>query len=1095
MSSSPTKFTFNSSTIKPINIFYKNILSKGEAIMLHSKLEISNQLVICMFMMLIGFPKNANTKNTPNDWENPQMISLNKENSHCTLMPYKTLEQALTGERFASPFFKSLNGKWKFNWVKKPADRPQDFYKSEFSDNDWDEIDVPGNWQMFGYGIPVYLNIPYVFKRNPPYIQHDYNPVGSYRTEFAIPEEWGSRQVFLHFDGVESAFYLWINGEKVGYSQGSRTPAEFNITKYLKAGKNILAAEVYRWSDGSYLECQDFWRLSGIFRSVYLFSTPNVHVRDFEIKTELDKNYADATLSVTAKVWNYGENNCEKLKVQISLYDSDNKLIGEEVLMEAGTALIAPETESTLMKKTKIKNPLKWSAEIPNLYTLILKLINKDGFELEFESAKFGFREVKIINGQLLVNGVPILVKGVNRHEHDDRTGHYVTRQSMIKDIQLMKQFNINTVRTSHYPDDPEWYELCDKYGLYLIDEGNIEAHGIGYAPKNVLANRPEWKEAHLDRIRRMVERDKNHPSVIIWSLGNEAGDGTAFEACSDWIQHRDPTRPVHYERAVKRPHTDIVCPMYARIGTMVKYAEEEQERPLILCEYAHAMGNSVGNLQDYWDVIEKYDVLQGGCIWDWVDQGLIKKTEDGKEYWAYGGDFGDNPNDANFCLNGLVLPNRGLTPKIWEVKKVYQYIKFLPVDLAKGKIEIVNNYFFSNLKDFTIKWRITGNGEQLLSGIIPQAEVSPNESKVIDLENFQIVSKPGVEYFLNFTVVTANEEPLVPKGHEVAIEQFKLPFEVPFKKTPIKNLPELSLNDDNFKAIITGENFNLTFNKKTGTISSYQFNGFELIEAGPVPNFWRAPTDNDFGNAMQKRCAPWQKASNNRIVKKIKVKKINKNRVDVLVDFDLPDVGSKHRMSYAMLGSGDIIVESSLILGEQSVHELMRFGMKMRLPKQFEKMEYFGRGPHENYWDRKTASLVGIYKSTVREQYTPYISPQENGNKTDVRWATFRNENGTGLMAIGMPLLSMSALHYSIEDLSQEKRGTKHDIDLQEQDFVALNLDYKQTGVGGDNSWGARTHKKYTLVPSNYSYQFRLRPITGEDDPKELNKQQFKLD
>lgn len=1063
--------------------------------MIQSKIEISNLLVICLFMVLIGFSKYAIAADKPNDWENPQMISLNTEQSHCTLIPYQNINQALKAERFASPFFKSLNGKWKFNWVKKPANRPMDFYKTEFDVSQWDEIDVPGNWQMFGYGIPVYLNIPYVFKKDPPHIQQDYNPVGSYRTEFTIAKDWDGRQVFLHFDGVESAFYLWINGEKVGYSQGSRTPAEFNITKYLKNGKNILAAEVYQWSDGSYLECQDFWRLSGIFRNVYLFSTPKVHIRDFEIKTDLDNNFVDATLSVTAKVWNYGEKNCEKPMVQVSLYDSENNLNGGQVLMKATTALIAPATESVIMMKTQIKNPLKWSAEFPNLYTLVLRLMDKDGNELEIESAKFGFREVEITNGQLKVNGVSILVKGVNRHEHDDRTGHYVTRESMIKDIQLMKQFNINTVRTSHYPDDPEWYELCDKYGLYLIDEGNIEAHGIGYAPENVLANRPEWKEAHLDRIRRMVERDKNHPSIIIWSLGNEAGDGTAFEACSDWIHHRDPSRPVHYERAGRQPHTDIVCPMYSRIESIIKYAQEEQNRPLILCEYAHAMGNSVGNLQDYWDAIEKYDFLQGGCIWDWVDQGLIKTTEDGREYWGYGGDFGDNPNDANFCLNGLVLPDRGLTPKIWEVKKVYQYIKFLPVNLAEGKIEIINKYFFRNLKDLIIKWEVIGDCEQVLSGNISQPDIAPNESKIIDLKNYKIIPKPGVEYFLNFSVITANEEALVPKGHEVAIEQFELPIEIVVNKTSIEKFPELSITQDKAKATITGENFNLIFDKKTGTISSYVFKGTKLIEAGPIPNFWRAPTDNDFGNGMQKRCAHWQKASNNRIVKKIRVKKIAKNRIDVLVDFVLPDVDSKHRVSYSVLGSGDIVVASNLRLGEQSVHELMRFGMKMRLPKEFEKMEYFGRGPHENYWDRKTASLIGIYKSTVRDQYVPYISPQENGNKTEVRWAAFRNEEGMGMMAIGMELLSMSALHYSIEDLSQEKRGTKHDIDLQERDFVALNLDYKQTGVGGDNSWGARPHKKYTLLPKNYSYQFRLRPIDGGDDPKDLSKQKFELD
>lgn len=568
----------------------------------------SLQFMVCLSLIFLTILNTGGLAGNVNDWENPEMIGVNKQPSHCTLMPYASLDKAKMADRFNSSFYLSLNGKWKFNWVKSPAERPVDFYKKNYDLSQWAEIDVPGNWQLQGYDVAIYLNSLYPFEKNPPFIQHDYNPVGSFRRKFSVPADWEKRQVFIHFDGVESAFYLWINGEKVGYSQGSRTPAEFDITQYLRPGNNILAVEVYRWSDGSYLECQDFWRLSGIFRNVYLFSAPRLHISDFEIETIFDDLYQDAELHVTARVWNYDSVAARKPKAEALLFDPQNQQIIDAQSKTGGTAYIAPGTEGIMKIKMKVRGPRKWSAEIPELYTLVLQLKNEKGEIVEFESAHFGFRKVEIKNGQLLVNGVPILIKGVNRHEHDPLIGHYITRESMIKDLELMKQHNINTVRTCHYPDDPQWYELCDLFGIYLIDEANIEAHGLGYAPENVLANKPEWREAHLDRVRRMVERDKNHPSVILWSLGNEAGDGTAFEACSDWIHHRDPSRPVHYERAGRQPHTDIVCPMYAPIEYLEKYASEPQDRPLIMCEYAHAMGNSVGNLQDYWDVIEKYD-------------------------------------------------------------------------------------------------------------------------------------------------------------------------------------------------------------------------------------------------------------------------------------------------------------------------------------------------------------------------------------------------------------------------------------------------------------------------------------------------------
>jgi len=828
-------------------------------------------------------------KGKVNDWENPEMIGQNKELPHCTLIPYADIEAAMKGTREASGFYKSLNGEWKFHWVQKPAERPKDFYKLEYDVRNWDEIPVPSNWQMHGYGRPIYLNVPYPFKKNPPYIQHDYNPVGSYRTDFEIPDNWKERQVFIHFDGVESAFYLWINGKKVGYSQGSRTPAEFNITPYLDEGKNILAAEVYRWSDGSYLECQDFWRLSGIFRDVYLYSTPGLHIRDFDVTCDLDKEYRDAMLHVTARVRNYSKKPFLKPEVEVALMDSENKPVGQEVLTEGTTAYISPGAESIIKMKASVANPLKWSAEKPNLYTVFLILKNDDGKVIEVERTNFGFRKVELKDGQLLVNGVPIIVKGVNRHEHDPDTGHYVSLDSMVRDIKLMKQFNINTVRTCHYPDDPKWYDLCDRHGLYLIDEANIESHGIGYSPDETLANKPEWKTAHIDRIIRMVERDKNHPSVIIWSMGNEAGDGTTFEAASEWMHRRDPSRPVHYERAGRRPHTDIVCPMYSRIGSIVKYAQAKQDRPLIMCEYAHAMGNAVGNLQEYWDAIEKYKYLQGGSIWDWVDQGLRKKTDDGREYWAYGGDFGDEPNDGNFCINGLVFPDRRVPPKLWEVKKVYQPVGIKAENTASGKVKIHNKNLFTNLKEFDAVWAMSEDGKVIQKGLLEPLDIAPGESTIVTLPLKRPALTPGTEYWLRVSFQLRKDTSWANKGHEIAWEQFKIDYDVPAKPVmEINKIPGLELSDSGDLVIVKGKDFRVVFSRNQGGITQLVYRDKAIILSthdnikGPVLNAFRAPTDNN-----RRLGQKWYQAGLNRLnrqVKDFKIKKISSKAIHVSI-------------------------------------------------------------------------------------------------------------------------------------------------------------------------------------------------------------------
>jgi beta-galactosidase len=1030
-----------------------------------------------------------------NDWENPLVISRGTEPPHATLMPYSSREQAVAADRSASDHFFSLNGLWKFHWVPKPADRPVDFYKPDYDAASWKEISVPGNWQLQGYDVPRYLNSAYPFPANPPHIPHDRNPVGSYRTEFVLPAGWQGRQVFLHFDGVDSAFYVWVNGEMVGYSEDSRTPAEFSVTRLLQPGRNILAAEVYRYSDGSYLECQDFWRLSGIFRNVYLFSTPPVHIRDFEIRAELDADYKDAVLYVKAWVRNYGSAACRNHSVEISLLDPDGKPVGTGTFAAGKSVYIASGAESLVLIKAPIPNPLKWSAEHPNLYTAVLTLKNDRNEVVEMESARAGFRKVEIKGGQLLLNGQPILIKGVNRHEHDPVTGHYVTRESMIQDIVLMKQHNINTVRTCHYPDDPQWYELCDEYGIYLIDEANIESHGMGYRPEVTLANRPEWKEAHLDRIRRMVERDKNHPSVIIWSMGNEAGDGTNFELASEWIHRRDPSRPVHYERAQLRPHTDIYCPMYASVNEIVAYAKTNPDRPLVLCEYEHAMGNSCGNFQDYWDAIEKYPQLQGGCVWDWVDQGILRTTSDGRKYFGYGGDFGDSPTDGNFCCNGLVLPDRTITPKTIEAKKVYQNIGFKAVDLAAGKVEIVNKFFFTNLAGYDFLWSLSEDGNEIEPGELPRLDIGPRQCQVLNVPFKRPKPAPGAVYWLRFSVRLTDDLPWAPKGHEIAGEQFKLPLGETAPAVDTQALPSLKMAESAADILISGPDFEVRFDKKSGLLTSYRYKGTELLARGPEPNFWRAPTDNDFGNGMPKRCAPWQKASSNRIVDAFTVEQPGASIVKLEAKFSLPDVTSTHLTTYNVLGSGDIIVENTIKIGAKDLPELPRFGMRLRVPNAFERVEWYGRGPHENYWDRASSAFVGRYKSTARDQFFPYVSPQENGYKTDVRWVALTDEQGRGLALYGIDLISFSALRYTIEDMTQEKRGTMHPVDLVERDFVEVNVDYKQTGVGGEDSWGARPYPQYTLFPQDYSYRFRIRPLAKGDDPMALSKKRFALD
>ncbi len=1036
--------------------------------------------VAVLVLLVVSLGRLAVAQADAPDWENPEVFGINKEPPHATLMPYATLDQALRAEREASPFYQSLNGTWKFHWVRTPEERPVNFYKPDFDVTSWDEIPVPSNWQMLGYGRPIYTNVRYPFPKNPPYIDHSDNPVGSYRRKFTVPSDWAGRQVFIHFDGVESAFYIWINGQKVGYSQGSRTPAEFNITHYLKPGPNLLAVEVYRWSDGSYLEDQDFWRLSGIFRNVYLFAAPSVHIRDFEFVPDLDAEYRDATLHVTARVKNYGEQAAEHVRVEVSLYGPDGRLVGKDPLLSNSTALIAPGGESVLPMKTLVENPAKWTAETPNLYTAVLRLLDAEGNTLEYLSTRIGFRKVEVRGGQLLVNGKPIYIKGVNRHEHDPDTGHYVTVESMIRDIKLMKQFNINTVRTSHYPDDPHWYDLCDQFGIYLFDEANIESHGMGYDPHETLANRPEWEAAHFDRMRRMIERDKNHPSVIIWSMGNEAGDGTTFEAMSDWVHHRDPSRPVHYERAQLRQHVDIVSWMYPPLHRLIEYAETHSDRPLIMCEYAHAMGNAVGNLREYWDVIKAYPVLQGGNIWDWVDQGLRKKDDQGREFWAYGGDYGDEPNDGNFCINGLVLPDRQVTPKLWEVRSVYQNVDFEPVDIFEGKIRLRNGYFFTNLAGFVVQWQLLEDGKVIQRGKFAAPDTPPGASTVVTVPFEKPELQAGAEYWLRVGLTLPEATLWAEAGHEVAWEQFRIPYTVAAPPAvAVDSLPSLDLIEDEGAIRLTTPNFKVIFDKKTGRITSLVYGAQTVIGpqeegiVGPELDAFRAPTDNN----MRRLAPKWYEAGLNKLnreVRDVQAQRISPQAVEVSVVVHYlaqQNAGFDHRAVYTVYGNGWIHVANEIQpIGKLPV--LPKLGVRMTVASPYEELTWYGRGPFENYPDRKTAAAIALWRSTVSEQVVPYVRPQETGNHEDVQWLALTNRDGSGILIVGDSPLSFSALHYTANDLDK----ANHINELAPRKNVVVCLDAHVLGLG-NGSCGPGVLDRYLLEPQPVSFGFTLRP------------------
>ncbi len=1225
---------------------------------------------------------------------------------HTTLMPYADVRQALDGDRTRSPYRLGLDGKWKFAYADRPDDRDTDFYRTDVDDSDWDSIPVPSVWQRHGHDFPIYVNITYPWwgpnglgeEAQPPAAPTRYNPVGQYRRTFTVPRGWAGRRTFLHFEGVKSAHYVWINGELVGYSEDSYAPAEYDITRYLKPGTNQIAVEVYRYSDGDWMEDQDMIRLSGIFRSVYLYSTPEVHLRDFKLDTPLSDDYKSAALSVTASVRAYGGRKEGGYSVETQLYDSRGHAVWSRPLRQAVDLASSPAGDDVTVRASRaVPSPRLWSAEHPNLYTAVLRLRDPAGKVIEILSHRVGLREFALKDGLMRINGKPVSFRGTNRHEMHPDVGMALTRAHMVEDIEVIKRMNMNTVRTSHYPNNPLWYELADEYGLYLVDETNLETHGIR---DRYPGNHAEWTKACVSRAQAMVHRDKNHACVVIWSLGNEAGGGSTFVAMHDWIKSYDPTRVIQYEGDDRPAISDIRSEMYDSPARVEQRAKDTSDtRPYVMIEYSHSMGNSTGNFKKYWDLVRRHDVLQGGWIWDFADQSLswptpVRKlfTETGprkvggellassgsfdraggisggtvfdrdagldltgsltleawvtphvtgghqpilakgdtqyalkqnnrnleffihgdgqwitaswavpddwtgsehhiagvfdadagtltlyvdgavratrtttrgpssntapfalavdvdnhtrefsgtirrarvysralkpgelasdsrgpgdegvrlwfdaatvevtekrpreKTFFAYGGDWGDLPNDGAFVADGIVTADRAHTGKAAEVKQIYQAVGVAPASgdsvspgASGAAVTLTNEYLFTNLREFDGRWSLLADGKAVRRGRLSrsQLDVPPLSSKDITVPvRLPDDPAPGTEYFLQLSFTTRESTPWAKAGFEVAKQQLTVEADSPAAKpVPLESIPALRHEDGDETVTVKGKGFLVTVGKSSGVITSYEAGGTRLITSGPTPNFWRAPTDNDHGNGQHIRNQTWRDAGARRKVTEVSVRALRDKAVEIKVSGTLPTTAeSTYSTTYTVFGNGEIKVDNTLHPGAASLPYIPEVGTMLYLPGRFERLRYYGRGPEENHWDRNDGTDVGVYSGTVSGQWTPYIRPQENGNKTDVRWIALTDRTGAGLLVSGEPLLEVNASHFTPEDLSS---GARHDYQLTPRDEVVLRVNHRQMGIGGDDSWGAHTHDEYKLFASrDYSYTYRLRPLTDVDE------------
>lgn len=1010
-----------------------------------------------------------------NDWENPSVTHINAEKAHATYVPFEAL--SWNNGLNKSPLVKFLNGTWKFKYYKNPSLSPSDIHLAG-NISDWDDITVPGNWQLQGngkYDSPVFTNIKYPFEPNPPFVPKDYNPIGIYKKSFTIPPDWIDKQVFIHFAGIQSAMYLWINDEKVGYHEDGMLPSEFNITNYVKKGDNEITVQVFNWSSGSYLEDQDFWRLSGIYRDVYLFATPNVHMRDFAVFSELDDEYKDATLNVTVDIENLHTLKNEQYFIRTTLIDMQGNTVST---FKSENFQVQNSTERTISLKNRVSNPLKWTAETPNLYKVGIELVSTNDKIIQAFVINTGFRKIEIKNGLFLVNGKPVKIKGVNRHEFDMYSGRAITRESMIKDILLMKQYNINSVRTSHYPNQPEWYNLCDEYGLYVMDEANIESHGL-WVQDYYIGDRPEWKQSIVERNINMVERDKNHPSIVFWSMGNESGVGPNFDSAYEAIKHADPQkRPVHYESqnpAYKKvlSQFDIISQMYISLNDVIRLFNEDTTRPMIICEYSHSMGNSLGNFSKYWNLFYKYPRMQGGFTWDWVDQGLRLKDENGKEYWSI-----INYSDGANVNDGLVTPDRRVQPEMNELKKVYQNFSVKEIDAIQGLVSIENRNYFLSSDNIVLNWEVIEDGIVVYRNSLDDLRIEAQSQKLIRLQYPDNLIKTGKEYYLNLYFVLKQPTPWAEKGFEVAKEQIKLnlPINNLIQDDNLNQFTHLSVSEKKTKLTIKGSDFSVVFDKKQGAIVSYKYKNREIFADPLLPNFWRVPTDNDEGGGSNSYASRWREAGlDNYIIEnrgfRVKNQQAKEVAVNIVNELIFNTGAILQTTEYVVFADGKIDI-NNIFRVDEKLPPLARVGLVVSLPKNFDNIKWYGRGPFESYEDRKSAAFIGIWEGKVENQYFDYIMPQENGNKTDVRWVEIWSENNSVRFS-GRPHIHFNIQNYSDASLNESKKSRV----LKRGDKTYVHIDYKQIGLGGDDSWSPRVHKEYLLDGSEYSFSFILAP------------------
>lgn len=1056
----------------------------------------------CLFFGLIlamsfGIVKAQNQNERYSEITNPKLLHINKEPARASFFSFDGVDNALKAPYSSKgDNYMLLNGTWKFNYVENFSERPMDdFYKSDFDDSSWDDIKVPGNWEVQGFGDPIYVNATYEFTSrgfppywdapNPPLVPEEFNPTGTYRKEFEIPASWGDKDIIVSFDGIKGASYVYLNDEFVGMTKDSKLPARFNITDKAKLGRNVISVQTHRWSDATYLECQDFWRISGFERDVYVYARPKTHIKDFFAHAGLDDEYTNGEFGLDIDVAANGD-----FAIEYKLIDDKGSVVLSD--SKKGT------DNATLRFDNKIENVKKWSAEEPNLYTLALEVKDGSGMTTEATAIKVGFRTAEVKGTEFLVNGKPVLIKGVNIHEHNEHTGHYVTEELMRKDFELFRKYNVNTARTAHYPQPELFYRLADEYGIYVIDEANIESHGMGYDLRvgGTLANNLLFYEDHMYRTQSMVERDKNHPSIITWSLGNESGNGYNFYQTYLWIKNRDKSRPVQYEQAKNEWNTDIICPMYRTPEVMEQYATNPaSDRPFIQCEYAHAMGNSLGNFTDYWDLIRKYPILQGGCIWDWVDQGFEEFDEDGVKYWTFGGDYGPKgtPSAGDFCINGLIYPDRTVKPHTEEMRKVYQNIWFKNFDEQTGSVDIYNENFFINLDQYNIEYEVKTNGRIIKRGTI-NANVAPQETKTVVIPGVASLFKSGLQTTINFYAKQKKENRLIPAGWVVARDQFVVNNFASLKDTNSKPA-RIEENDNEIK--VSGSGFTAVFDKTSGVMISYKYRGTEYISDsfGPRPFFWRAPLDNDYGARMPKTLDAWHKAS----YQDLKAENINIENGDEAVisySYSYPEAGAVWNVKYTIFNDGKIKVDNHFDATESKLPLLFRVGMRMQMPSQFVNAEYYGRGPWDNYIDRKTSTFVDRYKSPIKEMVEKYVFAQENAHHIDASWLAVTNKSGRGLLVASDDTFEFNVSNYLLETISNgddwhndAAAGTapekKHRNAYKPSDKVDLFIDYRMQGVGGNNSWGHWPEPQYRIVPkdTNVEYSFTIIPISNAKD------------